>query len=400
MPLDFRERALLLGHSLDVLDAGMRVTSVFTIHSVDHLKIVTQLLQDQCVGSTLTAHLLGSVPLKSVQEDSSPEAVMRRVNEFVFGDTVLDETDRAFISSAFPMQVQATSETNATPATARIIHAPGTPQIFNYGTLILNQGIYFSFISTPVTSFSVDNLIRNGNSGDSSLGDINILGMPGANGGNGPDGKDGDDGANGYDEGTNGSSPFTAGNGAAGGNGANGTAGTSGADGATGRGAVIYLNQTITVNNGDGTIKILARAGAGGNGGNGGKGGRGGKGGNGGNGFSIPIFSALGNGGAGGNGGNAGNGGNGGNAAYMKEGVLVTVAASMQRLITTLAEAASGGSAGEAGLSGPYGAGGAGGTGFIIATGRAGADGADGQPGSNGTGGGNETPATITVYGF
>jgi len=296
MALDFRERAAKLGHSLDQLDAGIPVVTTTTINNIDDLKSLL-MMWDMPSRQGEGILLFEGIPLPP-SADQTYEAILRRVNEFIFNGGILSESDRQTIAVAFPMQVGTSSYPDFTPDKPVIYNTqPFKPEIINAGTLTLNQGIYISAYQTPLTIFC-DNFVRNGTSG--VKGDINILGatgttgivgyQPGQAGGGGQDGS---------------------GNGIQGQPGATGGTGGNGNPGQPSMPAKITITTAISGTNPK--ITIYTCSGTGGNGGTGGTGGQGGVGGPGRNAtyWGCDCHNNGGNAGMGGVGGNGGKGGDG-----------------------------------------------------------------------------------------
>jgi len=402
MKLSFKERARLLGHSLELLEADVPITSFISVKDVDQLKEIITKLSDTANNPQLISQLFGNVPLTDPATDHTASGTIRRVNEFIYANAPLDPSDRERIKGAFPIQIQATSSPDYTPTAPVKINSPVTPVVYNYGTVTLNQGIYINFYNTIVTGFTCDNLIRNGNNGNPNIGDINILGATGSNGTGGPVGTNGNKGSTGSG-GTctvSGSEPGdNGGKGGTGSAGATGTAGNPGGPGLASQTAVFTINNSIVSNSGA-AILFFTRSGTGGSGGKGGTGGAGGAGGKGGDGANCECTGTSGgNGGAGGKGGNGGRGGDAGNATNQNGGISVTIPAAYASLVnkgSTLAPP------GNFGLGGAFGTGGAAGGGSSGGKGHSG--GSAGTTGSNGSAGspGNASQtagiaATITI---
>jgi hypothetical protein len=286
---DYRQRAVKLGHSLELLDAGQGVTSTVKVETVDELKALMEKL-----GITQPTNTNSSTSKSSTDpNDPTVIALLNRVNAFVYGTADLSDNDRALIAKAFPIYVETASYANFTP-TAPVIYdkAPYSKAILNAGTLTLNQGIYISAYRTSL-QVCVDEFVRNGTSG--THGDINILGATGANGG--PVGDGGQPPIQGWGADGNGLTGLTGGT---------GNAGQTGLAGAPSMDATINIYKNIT-----GTITVYNCSGTGGSGSQGGKGGTGGQGGYGrpGNNWGCYCEVPAGNAGQGGVGGNGGTGG-------------------------------------------------------------------------------------------
>src|SRR5689334_4490210 len=312
MTSTFRERAQRLGHSLDLLDAGMTVTSTITVQNVDDLKTAVQMLLGPNQPADLADQLFGNIPMGDPDTDGTAEGTLRRVNQFIYGDTELHSKDRERIKHAFPMSVDATSAGPYTPTAPVIIDNPVKPQLFNYGTVTLNQGIYINIYNTVITLFCMDKLVRVGNNGNSNIGDINIFGATGTSPGPGSPGPTGATGSGGTSSSctVSGSEPGDAGG--PGGTGGTGITGGPGDNGGTGRPslqAIFNINDSITSAS---PVFFLTRSGTGGSGAPGGKGGTGGRGGDGAAGANCECTGT--NGGNAGSGGTGGTGGRGGDA--------------------------------------------------------------------------------------
>ncbi|WPV64825.1 hypothetical protein [Chitinophaga sp. LS1] len=387
MKLSFKERAERLGHSLELLEKGIPVTTFITVKDVDQLKEITNLFIDRENNPNIGAQLFGNVPLTDVQNDRTAAGTLRRVNEFIYGDAELHPADRERIKGAFPMQIQATSESNYTPTGPETFNSPVIPLTFNYGTVTLNQGVYINFYNTVVNGFTMDTLVRNGDNGNSEIGDFNIFGTNGSKGSKGTctvsGSEPGDKGGNG-------------GNGTAG---ATGGAGNPGGPGLASCQAIFTINNAITTSTGK-PVVFFTRSGTGGSGGNGGTGGNGGNGGKGGNGANCECTGTKGgNGGNGGSGGSGGRGGDAGNGVNCAGDITVMIPSAMASMVTKGSATAPPGNFGQGGAPGGGGAkgtGGDGGKGHGDGTnGTKGATGSQGNPGSASQVSG--TPATITI---
>ncbi|WP_162915574.1 hypothetical protein [Paraflavitalea soli] len=402
MKLSFRERAERLGHSLELLDQGIPITSLITVKDVEQLKALTNVFADRENNPDLCNQLFGNVPLTSVQDDRSAAGTLRRVNEYIYGDAELHPSDRERIKSAFPMQIQATSADPYTPTAPVKINNPVTPQVFNYGTVTLNQGIYINFYNTVVTGFTMDTLIRNGTNGNPNIGDFNIFGATGSNGAvvtkgatgtNGGGGSGGTCTVSGSEPGDNG------GPGGPGTPGATGSPGNPGGPGLASYSAVFTINTSV-VSNSSHPVLFFTRSGTGGSGSNGANGGVGGNGGNGGGGANCECTGTSGgNGGAGGPGGSGGRGGDAGNGVNSAGGIVLNVPTASANLVTTNGAIAPPGGFGQGGAPGAGGSGGtAGGGGKGHGGGTNGSKGATGSPGSPGSASQvSGTAATFTI---
>jgi hypothetical protein len=396
----FLERAAKFGHSIEALKAGMTVSTTIEVNNVDQLKEVlsdTGEEQDMNIGKLL----FEKIPMPDA-DDESPNAVLRRVNDFIYNGGDLSAADRTQITNGFPMEVVLTSAPDYTPKEPVIINSPAKPMVYNYGTLTLNNGIYFSVYQTVVT-FNIDKVVRVGSNGNPNIGDFNIFGATGTAGDTGDTGATGTTGANGS-KGT-----CTSGGGIAGdkgGNGGTGATGATGGPGTPGNPGQPSMQATININNEvSGNLYFFTRSGTGGNGGHGGKGGRGGTGGNGGKGASCGCECTnggnAGNGGTGGIGGTGGNGANGVNAAG---NIVVTIPSSAKpNVFKSSANAAFGsyGKGGDPGGGGPAGSKGGGGGASGCPSCKSGSDGSGGGGGSQGQNGNPGTvsglPATINI---
>lgn len=388
MNLTFRERAQRLGHSLELLDKGIPVTSTATVDTPEQLREAIR-LSNPFTGPELAKQLFGNIPLKSSSEDGSAAATLRRVNEYIYGNGVLSEQDRERIKYAFPMKLQATSIPVWTPTSPVSINNPAQAQTYNVGTLTLNQGIYISVYQTVFT-LCVDDVIRNGNNGNpTAYGDINIYGMTGTTGTGGGPGTQGATGSLGSQSSctVSGSEPGDPGGpGGTGGVGHTGGSGFPGGDGQPSYQATINFIKSIT-----GNIYIFSRSGTGGIGGPGGTGGRGGQGGNGRDGANCECTGTNGgNAGNGGDGGMGGTGGNGGNGKDRSADIVVNVISAYKQNVSGSTGAAPYGNYGLGGPGGPGGPPGSKGSG-----GKHSDDGSAGSNGITGATGAHGNPGTI-----
>lgn len=383
MQTSFQERARLLGHDLNRLERGEKITDYIEIENVDQLRL--KLLELSCPNPNDAANKLVIQPAGThTGDDMSEAAVLNRVYAFIYCNEPLCDADRAYIKNAFPMKIEATSKLNLDgddPTTP--VNSPGTPVIRNYQTVTLKQGQYIMVYRTHYT-LCVDNLIRIGNNGNPAIGDINIFGATGPDGSYNGAGSIGPTGATGYNTGSGGPG-LTGGTGSTGGNGQTGY---------TNEMAIITINQ-ITIQPGNAGavqgITIATCSGTGGSGARGGTGGQGGPGGQGASGWQSACSSQRGGtGGRGGNGGTGGTGGNAGPAINSSGNVVVKVASAyfdkvMKKRIQAPpgqpGAAGAGGAAGVGGIGGP--ANGKGGVGPVGATGAsAGATGSTGAASS------------------
>jgi hypothetical protein len=403
MKKTFRERAQQLGHSLDMLDAGMTVTTTITVNTVDDLKKAVRMFLGDDQPPDLATQLFGDIPLGDPEVDGTAEGTLRRVNEFVYGNSDLHPKDRERIKSAFPLDIEATSAEPYTPTAPVLIHNPVKPQHFNYGTVTLNQGIYINIYNTVVTMFTMDNLVRNGDNGNPNIGDINIFGATGTSPGMGATGAVGPTGTAGTSSSctVSGSEPGDAGGpGGTGGTGITGGPGDNGGTGQPSMQAIFTINDSITSAN---PVLFFTRSGTGGSGGQGGRGGTGGRGGDGAGGATCECTGTNGgNAGNGGTGGTGGRGGDAGNAVNAAGNITVNLPKAYQNKVTKNEVDANPGNYGE---GGPPGAGGgpgnAGGAGKHCnggATGNNGVQGAIGDHGNSSSVTGKKATITFSVF--
>ncbi|ASU33540.1 hypothetical protein [Mucilaginibacter xinganensis] len=402
----FRERAQQLGHSLELLDMGLSVTSTTKVQDVDQLRDVTRIFNPN-YGPALTEKLFGNIPLTDAETDGSAYGTLRRVNEFLYGDAPLAASDRKRVAPSFPIQMETTSA-QAYTLTGPTIISPTQPAPWgnnqNIGVLTINDGAYLSVYQTAFNLIT-DGLVRIGSSGSTNLADINIFGATGTYGGTGSGGSVGATGSVGTNSSctVSGSEPGDAG----GPGGTGGTGGTGGPGGPGGTGlpsyqATITINGTVTVGNNP-QISIWTRSGTGGSGGVGGTGGQGGTGGNGANGANCECTGTNGgNAGNGGSGGTGGLGGNAGAATNASGNIVVNVPSAYAGLFTSASFVAPPGNYGTGGGAGSGGvAGSAGSSGKHSDGGNGGSKGATGSIGNNGNASTQSgTPATISISPF
>lgn len=381
---NFLERAEQLGHSLERLQKGHKISTVISVPNVEELKA---LLDD---GSNEESKQLKSSRLFDGISDEGPEArILKKVYSYVYGNGSLDENDHKELSHIFPIDVLATSAADETYKGWKNLGVSQLNVIVNIGTLTMEDQSYVTVQNSTLT-FTVDKLIRQG-SAPAGKADFSVLGLAGKNGGiadKGEDGGKGDDG-----KGGNCSSAGIAGdsgqNGVGGGTGKVGNTGPAGTVGLPSMPAIINIKNSLEVN---GQFTILSESGSGGAGGVGGVGGKGGKGGKGGDGASCGCTgSGAGNGATGGTGGDGGVGGKGANGADAAGNVIVNVHSDYLSKVQGLKKDPI------IGLGGYGGAGGAGGDGGGKGSGGKhnsnGSDGSKGGSGNKGAIGGDGTYA-------
>jgi hypothetical protein len=376
---------------------GKLVKTTTVVQNVDQLRSLLDHGFDEAGREVHYQALFGGVSTP----DGTGASTAQRLAAHVIGNSDLSEADHAQVAGAFPMTVNVVAAPAAAgPLTVsseyRLSSASG-PTIVTFTDVILEQGGYFVCEGT-ILSFTCNTLTRNGNTGNPSVADFNILGItpatpqtPSAPAAPGQAAS----GANG-DCSSAGIAGRSASNGNPGGPGTPGTAGPPGGAGVASQAATIKIQTAL--NN---PISIYSQSGHGGTGGNGGPGGAGQQGGNGGNGATCDCTgNGAGNGGDGGTGGTGGAAGRGGNATNAQGNIAVYVPtqADVQKVNFTPATA----NPGNPGQPGPGGAGGAGGgrgsggknngDGSAGGTGSPGGTGAQGQPGSP-----NGLPAQISV---
>lgn len=395
MAATFAERVAKFGLGDPALWPGETIDAQITVQDVDHLK---DILDSGMSAAERRAH--AHAMFDGVTQGSDSESgLLRRVYEYVYGDSELSDEDRELVRAAFPLEVRVVAAPDKTITTPWVFGPSGSPVVMILGTLTINQGGCI-VIGNTVLNLTMDNLIRNGTTGVPGYYDFNILGVDGQAGSNGaqPDAPgQAQNGAPGLC-----SSAGIAGKG--GGNGKTGATGTVGGTGGEGPDGLPSLPATITIKFTIGgsapQIMIATRSGAGGAGGQGGTGAQGGKGGNGGNGVTCGCTgNSGGTGGQGGKGGAGGVGGPGGNGVDAVGNVVVNVPAAYASKISPVELVAGAGAGGGAGSGGPGGAGGnASSGGKHNNGGSAGGKGGPGGPGSPGRRGIRPgRPATITV---
>lgn len=355
---------------------GEEIDALIIINDIEHLK---DILDSGLPEATREAHMKALFEGVTVGSDADSQ-LLHRVHDYVFGNGTLSSEDRQTIASAFPLEIMTFAAEDKTINTPWNLGKSTSPVVVNLGTLTINQGAYVT-IENTLLNFTVDNLVRNGNTGSSNFGDFNVLGVAGAAGTPGTTpAKPGQaqSGAPG-----NCSSAGIAGR--SGGNGSTGATGTVGGTGGRGGDGLPSMPATITINKdiklGTGVPQIILRtiSGAGGNGGAGGTGAQGGQGGNGGDGVTCGCTgNSGGSGGIGGTGGQGGPGGPGGNGTDAAGNITVFVPAAHANKIVPLPLPA------QPGAGGPGGAGGSGGDG--------GGGSSGGKHNSGGPGGGKGAP--------
>lgn len=389
--LDFFARSEKLGHSAAALKKGESITSKISVPSIERLKEIFDNGGTPEEKISRTQNLFGKAAKGNVNDD-----FLQRVNNYLFGDTPLNEGDTALLSQAFPMELTAVSADDYTFNGRNDLGTSQSPVILNYGTVTMNDQAYITIQNTPL-QFTCDTLVRNG-SAPSGYGDFNILGATGGVGNTGETGTTGGNGSGGK----NGNCSSA---GIAGDSGQNGSPGNKGGTGGTGftgsQGLPSQMAEiTITTALNAASLTILTRSGTGGQGGIGGKGGTGGNGGKGGNGATCGCTgSGAGNGNSGGQGGPGGQGGQGGNAVDAAANITVLVPSGDISKVFPQKLQAPAGSGGNGGPGGNGGSGGGKGSGGKHngdgSTGAGGGKGATGGQGLQGTVAGQ--PATINV---
>jgi len=392
-----KRRAQRLGHSVEALERGELIQSTVSIPDIDELKRFLDLGTTPESRAQLVQDLFSGIPPAGPPaEDGSEAGILRRVEEFLFGNAALSPLDRERTASLFPMSIHAVS---------------GTPQgpinyVWNLGTsanlvnmclttLDLEEGGCITIYNTPL-QFSVGTLTRNG-SAPPPYYDFNIFGATGSTGAPGSTGGTGGGGTPGS-EGTC-SSPGISGS--PGGPGSSGTTGAAGSQGGQGGQGLPSLSATITIRGFTGSassITVFTRSGTGGAGGPGGAGGIGGQGAPGGNGAHCGCEGTNGgSGGPGGAGGAGGTGGSGGNGVDAAANIIVYVPSGQTNMIVGLTAMAPPGAGGSGGAGGAGGSGGSGGSkgkdSHSGSAGGTGGAGSTGPPGAAGTVSGN--PAQI-----
>jgi hypothetical protein len=394
IPMTFTERAAKLGFVNPNMLPGERIDMLITVDTLDNLKKIF----DQG-GSVDARNAHVHALFAGVAQGSDAESVLlRSVHQYVFGNAELSDEERAMVASAFPLTVRSIAAPDMTIDSQYDLGTSGTPVVLNIGTLTINQGGFITIENTAL-SLTVDNLVRNGNTGNAA-GDINIFGSPGTAAGAGASPSPPGQAQNGA-PGTCSSAGVAAGGG---GNGSTGATGTVGGVGGTGGNGLPSLPATITITSSiTGTasqITISTGSGSGGAGGPGGTGAAGGQGGNGGDGVTCGCTgNSGGTGGQGGTGGAGGQGGPGGNAVDAAGNVTVSVPAQFAGMIVPISLVVQPGAGGAGGPGGPGGAGGGGSSGGKHNGGGSGGGvGAPGAPGSAGQAGTQiGKPATIIV---
>ena len=387
MPKTFQERVAKLGLGDPKTWPGEEIDALITVNDIDRLKDILDVGLPEAARDAHMKALFEGVTVGSDRESR----LLHRVHDYVFGNGTLSSEDRQLIGSAFPLEMEVKVAEDKTINTPVNLGTSTSPVIVNYGTLTMNQG-GFLYVENTLLTLTVDTLVRNGNTGVSSAGDFNIMGVIGKTGT--PGTTPGTPGQAQSGAPGNCSSAGIAGSG--GGNGSTGATGTIGGPGAPGGDGLPSMPATITINKeiklGTGVPQIIVRtmSGPGGYGGPGGTGGTGGQGGNGGNGVTCGCTgNSGGSGGIGGTGGQGGNGGAGGNGVDAAGNVTVFVPAAEVNKIVPIGVPAQPGNGGAAGAGGSGGAGGGASSGGKHNSGGPaggkGADGPQGSPGPRGT---------------
>jgi hypothetical protein len=377
----------LEAHGIPVTAGGKLVQTTTVVQNVDQLRSLLDHGLDDAGREAHYQALFGGVSAPEGTGASTAQSLAAHV----VGNAALPDEVKAPVAGAFPMTVNVI----ASPAAAGPLKVSSRydlsstsgPTIATFTDVILEQGGYFVCEGT-ILSFTCNTLTRNGNSGNPSIADFNILGKtpatpptpaappaPGqaAAGANGECSSAGIAGRGGL-------------NGNPGGPGTPGTAGTPGSAGIASQAATIRITGAL-----NSQITIYSQSGNGGNGGNGGTGGAGQHGGNGGNGATCDCTgNGAGNGGDGGTGGTGGGAGNGGSATHAAGNVAVYVPTQAEAgKVKFTSRIANPGNPGQPGPGGAGGAGGGKGTGgknngdgSVGGTGANGPAGVQGKPGS------------------
>lgn len=397
---DFKARAQKLGHSLEALEQGMLIKSTITVPDIDKLKWFLDVgTSEPSRASLVGAMFKGMDNIGDPPDDPSEAGILRRVEEFLFGNGTLSDLDRERTGSLFPMDIGAVSGSPSGPIKGEWnLGVSQNLQIYNLATLDLEDGGYITIYNTPL-QFTVQTLTRNGKA-PSPFYDFNVFGATGTTGGAGTVGGTGGGGTAGTKGNCKGGGGIS---GDDGGPGSTGTTGATGQAGNQGGNGQPSLSTTITINGLTGNasvISVFTRSGTGGVGGVGGAGGTGGRGGNGGDGVKCACEGTNGgSGGSGGAGGAGGTGGTGGSGASAASNIVVYVPAGKNNWIvgvTAQAPWGGGGAGGAGGAGGPGGSGG--GAGKHQSGGNGGSTGAAGSTGNYGPqGAAPGAPAQIVV---
>jgi hypothetical protein len=397
---DFQARARALGHDLKGVGPGQGVNSTITVHNIDELR---QVLYDNAPIDTRAqraAAIRAEYPEVDDESNATGDTLMRRIEEYVYGDAPISQLDRQRIHTLFPTSVVAVSIADKTlqPGEVWDLGTSSSVAVVNLGTLTMESGSSI-VIRNTVLSFKVDTLVRNTGSTTGPNYDLAILGATGATGTTGNTGGAGGNGSGGS-PGTC-SSPGISGD--PGGPGQTGPAGGKGAYG--GQGGLGLASLTADINIGTGGITgsagqfiILTRSGTGGIGGVGGAGGAGGAGGVGGTGATCGCEGTNGgNGGRGGTGGAGGTGGDGGNGSNGSD-IYVLVPTGQRNRVVRVMQPAPPGNGGTGGNGGAGGSGGGGGAaGKHQQKGNGGGSGPGGSQGFTGKPG-TQSGAPGTIY--
>lgn len=383
MALTFAERAAKFGLGDPSTWPSGEIDALITVQSIDHLKDILDSGDDP---DSRAAHV--AALFSGIAPDPADGGLMQGVHHYVFGNDALSEEHRGAVEPAFPMQMRAIMAIDKTIDTQWDLGQSAAPVSVTLGTLTMNQGGFVTIENTVLLGFTVDNLIRNGNAGNTPA-DFIIGGVTGTTGGAGSNPP-----APGQAQSGNPGTCSSAGiAGPGGGNGSTGAIGTVGGTGGQGGNGLPSMPATITINTSVGgtaaQVIVASKSGDGGAGGVGGNGSAGGQGGNGGNGVSCGCTGNSGGTGAqGGTGGAGGLGGPGGNGVDAAGNVMVNVPTAFFSKIVPLQLPAPPGAGGGPGTPGGGGAGGGGSSGGKHNSGGGGGGiGAGGGPGSQGPSG-------------
>jgi len=392
--LNFRERAAKLGFSADLLKPGIEIKTAIQVPDIETLRFMLDFGETEAERAANAKILFGDIPLTDPDKDASEAGILRRVDEYLYGNGILAAVDRQRITQLFPMTL------NVLLADDKTISGKwdltGIP-VVDVGTLTMQNQSYIVTNASALT-FTADNIVRNGTP-PATFSDFNILGSTGATGATGTQPGPGSAGQGGS-KGTC-KSPGVAGN--PGGPGTTGGTGSTGGPGAPGRTGGSSQQATIVITNGftgAQTLSIVTRSGTGGVGGQGGTGGQGGQGGVGGDGATCGCEGTNGGPGApGGPGGQGGPGGPGGSPTSFAGNIIFRVPAAQTESVIQTSSPVGPGGGGTGGTGGVGGAGAGGGSaGKHQSGGNQGGTGGGGSPGGYGPGGtGQGTPATISV---
>lgn len=405
---EFRARAALLGHDVDILDQGEELTTYFTVPDLDTASRFLSVASDKTRSirgerffneTLLTRSRLG-------------QGTHDRGESIVFARGKLQEGDDAGLARHFPTHVKAVSVRHKVLSAGEEWDVSVRGDVWgnlsemeelyvtvNIGTLIIKPGARLVMRGNVFALLCQRVIVLP--DPDPQAWQIGILPTPFAvDYGRGPhDGEDGFPGTRGLD-GRDGRGmdlthgilgpvlrtpppPGTL-------DGRDGTYGTHGKPAQKGRNGGMCKIAELTFRAIDGHVGIFSQAGHGGDGGTGGQGGDGGHGGKGADGYSG--LSGKEKGGTGGNGGNGGDGGRGGNAGHggLASNIYVCVPADQVHSITARSVDSEGGTGGRGGPGGKGGKAGVGGQGrsedVFGDNGNAGNDGMNGKNGLDGRG--------------